>query len=197
MPQSLALALMKSMAPMASMASMELRACPSPAPRGPPDRYHRKNRFLLTSMPPPASPTEMTCPNDGVERWIPKGTHNKAQARRRRSLGSGERAFPRHHDGHAVHPLARWTPAAALLWAFAQLDRLAAGHGRSPAELTGIHQRVQGPQTRPRFKPLRQDCVRRLTTPSARDGARPPCVSFHALFISLVKPARSSFRPFA
>ena len=67
MPKSLALALMKSMAPMASMASMELRACLSPAPRGPPDRYHRKKRFLLTSVPPPASLTEMTCTNDGVD----------------------------------------------------------------------------------------------------------------------------------
>jgi hypothetical protein len=64
MPKSLALALMKSMA---SMASMELRACLSPAPRGPPDRYHRKKRFLLTLVPPPASLTEMTCTNDGVD----------------------------------------------------------------------------------------------------------------------------------
>ena len=67
MPKSLALALMKSMAPMESMASMELRACLSPAPRGPPDRYHRKKRSLLTSVPPPASLTEMTCTNDGVD----------------------------------------------------------------------------------------------------------------------------------
>jgi hypothetical protein len=55
------------MAPMASMASMELRAGLSPAPRGPPDRYHRKKRFLLTPVPPPASLTEMTCTNDGVD----------------------------------------------------------------------------------------------------------------------------------
>jgi hypothetical protein len=67
MPQSLALGLMKSMAPMASMASMELGARLSPAPRGPPDRYHRKKRFLLTSVPPPASLTEMTCTNGGVD----------------------------------------------------------------------------------------------------------------------------------
>ena len=89
MPKSLALALMKSMAPMVSMASMELRACLSPAPRGPPDRYHRKKRFLLTSVPPPASLTEMTCTERWRGRWVPKGTHNKAQARRRSSQRAG------------------------------------------------------------------------------------------------------------
>jgi hypothetical protein len=58
---------MKSMESMESMASMELRACLAPAPRGPPDRYHREKRFLLTSVLPPASLTEMTCTNDGVD----------------------------------------------------------------------------------------------------------------------------------
>jgi hypothetical protein len=35
-----------------------------------------------------------------------------------------------------------------------QFDGLAARHERSPAELTGMHPRVQGPQTRPRCKYL-------------------------------------------
>jgi hypothetical protein len=45
----------------------------------------------------------------------------------------------------------------------------------------GPRQIVQGPYNRPRCKPLRQDCIRRLTTPNARDGARPRCMSFEPL----------------
>ncbi len=59
-----------------------------------------------------------------------------------------------------------------------QLDRLAAARESTPRRKKerGTHQRVQGPQTRPRCKPLRPDRMRRLTTPSARDGARLRCM---------------------
>jgi hypothetical protein len=66
-------------------------------------------------------------------------------------LGFGRRT---RRDGHALQPLVHRTPAAALLAAFAPFDRLAAGRESPPAELTRMHQRVQGARTRPRRKTL-------------------------------------------
>ena len=111
---------------------MELRACLSPAPRGPPDRYHRKKRSLPTSVPPPASLTEMTCTNDGVDDGSQRELTTKPrlaegaasardastarQNRRNRqiypALHMSSRA-PTHEKWRPTRDLARQTPRAA------------------------------------------------------------------------------------
>jgi hypothetical protein len=112
------------MAPMGSMASMELRACLSPAPRGPPDRYHRKKRFLLTSVPPPASLTEMTCTNDGVDDGsqrelttkprLAEGAASARDASTARQNRRNRQIYPTLHMSSRAPAREKWRPTVDL-----------------------------------------------------------------------------------
>jgi hypothetical protein len=112
------------MAPMGSMASMELRACLSPAPRGPPDRYHRKKRFLLTSVPPPASLTEMTCTNDGVDDGTQRelttkprlagGAASARDASTARQNRPNPQIYPALHMASRAAACEKWRPTAKM-----------------------------------------------------------------------------------
>ena len=126
---------------------------------------------------------------------------DKRRARLKRKFELLDRLETRNtRAGHALQPVARWPPESAQVSAFARFDGLTAGGSTGspraarqarrrpfpePVEAgdiikPGVQTPGKGARSPARAaSPFRQDCLRPLTTPSAREGSRLRCMSFH------------------